>query len=379
MPLNYRGISLNPCMSKVFNSILEKRIISHCNQSNILVDEQNGFRQNRSCEDHIFALNSVIQNHINSGQSIFCAFIDLEKAFDWIDRDLLFHRLLNYNIEGKIYKSIKNMYSNTLSCIRINNILTNWFKVNSGVKQGDTLSPTLFNLYINDLAKEIKSLNLGINVNGTLLSILLYADDMVFIAKTENDLQAMLNVMYNWCNKWRLNINETKSNIVHFRPKNLKRTNFEFKYGHSTLNIVGIYKYLGVYMDEHLTYSDCINALSESAGRALGGIIGKFKQFKDIGYNTFEKLFNSGVVPILDYASSVWGSKRQNNDKITNKAIRYYLGVHRFAPNAAIKGDIGWLTDKYRRKVNMVRLWNRLVDMPNDRITKKSLTGTTDY
>ena len=106
-----------------------------------------------------------------------------------------------------------------MSCIKINNLLTSWFEVNNGVRQGDTLSPTLFAIYNHILAKEIINLNLGININNYRLSILLYADDMVLIANTETYLQKMLTTMYDWCMKWRLNINVAKSNVIHFCKK----------------------------------------------------------------------------------------------------------------------------------------------------------------
>ena len=85
----------------------------------------------------------------------------------------------------------------------LNNIFTDWFDVTSGVRQGDNVSPTLFGLFINDLSKYIKQLNKGINVRGENISVLLFADDMVLIAKNEPDLHAMNE----WMNKWRLNVN----------------------------------------------------------------------------------------------------------------------------------------------------------------------------
>ena len=81
---------------------------------------------------------------MSKSKLVFANFIDLEKAFDWVDRDLLFYRLLTCGITGKIYKAIKSLYNNTLSCVRVNNWMTGWFSVNSGVKQGDYLSPTFF-------------------------------------------------------------------------------------------------------------------------------------------------------------------------------------------------------------------------------------------
>ena len=372
LPLNYRGISLNSCLAKVFSSILNKRIVSYCNELNLLVDEQNGFRVGRSCDDHIYSLTSIVRNQIDSNKSVFCAFIDLEKAFDWVDRDLLLYTLLNYNIDGKLYYAIKAMYTKTLSCIKINNFLTNWFEVNTGVKQGDTLSPTLFAIYINDLAMEIKNLSLGININDTIVSILLYADDMILVGNSEIELQTMLSTMYDWCKKWRLNINASKSNIIHFRKKRVKETKFKFTFGPNNISVTNKYKYLGVILDEHLTFQECIQTLSDSAGRALSSIISKFKTYKDAGYNTFTKLLNSGVLPILDYGSNIWGaSKTKTANLVLNKAARYILGTHRYSPNAVLYGDTGWLTDKYRRYQSLLRYWNKLIAMSNSRLTKK--------
>ena len=101
-------------------------------------------------------------------------------------------------------------------------------------------------------------------------------------------------------------------------------------------------------------------------------IITKLRNLKEFGMKTFEKLYNSCVVPILDYQSSVWGYKDYNDiDALQNRTIRYFLGVHRFAPKLAINGDMGWLPTKERRWFNILRYWNRLVNMDEVRICKK--------
>ena len=79
------------------------------------------------------------------------------------------------------------------------------------------MSPTLFNIFINDLAENIKELNLGIKIGDLNLSILLYADVIAHIAENDKDLHTMLNYVEQWCNKWKLVINSMKSQVVHFR------------------------------------------------------------------------------------------------------------------------------------------------------------------
>ncbi len=109
-PLNYRGISLLSCAGKVFSGIINVKVVNYCEENGIYEDEQNGFRKHRSCEDHIFVLTSIVKNRMSEGRDTFCAFIDMRKAFDWIDHDLLFYNLLKHNINGNIYRCIKALY-----------------------------------------------------------------------------------------------------------------------------------------------------------------------------------------------------------------------------------------------------------------------------
>ena len=119
--------------SEISNSILNARLADFMN-SNSLFPEQNGFRKGRSCEDHIFSLTSLVKNRLVSNLPTFCAFVDLEKAFDWINRDLLLYRLLCTGIDGNFYQSIKSLLADTKSCILLKDgIKTDWFDVKSGV------------------------------------------------------------------------------------------------------------------------------------------------------------------------------------------------------------------------------------------------------
>ena len=168
-----------------------------------------GLGKKRCCIDHVFVLDSVVRNRLEEGKDTFTAFIDLQKAFDLVNREFLLFKILNAGIEGKVYKSIKSMYSINAACIRVNSMLTDWFNTLQGVRQGDSLSPTIFSLFINDLAQEIKNLNLGVTVNDKTISILMYADDIALVAPNVKNLQKMLNKMKEWVAKWHMKINVT--------------------------------------------------------------------------------------------------------------------------------------------------------------------------
>ena len=375
VPLNYRGISLLSCVYKLYSGVLNNRIMNYLEDLDFFVEEQNGFRRGRSCQDHLFCITSIIRNRLTFSKPTYAAFVDMQKAFDWIDRDLLFLKLLINNINGKIYKAIKSMYTNTIGAIKLNGLQTDWFDCISGVRQGDVLSTTLFNVYINDLAKEIKSLNFGIPVEGYNLSILLYADDIVLLSETEDDLQCMLDKLHEWCIKWNMKVNETKTNVVHFRLKNQLKTNYVFHLGETILDVNEKYKYLGIVLNEFADFGICSEVLADSAGRALGAVVAKTRYLKDMGFNTYNVLYNTGVLPVLEYASEIWGYKHYKcTDSIQERAIRYFLGLHRFTPIPALRGEVGWISTQCRRWINMVRFWNRLVEMPENRLTRKLFT-----
>ena len=155
--------------------------------------------------------------------------------------------------------------------------------------------------------------------------------------------------MQNWCDKWLLKVNLSKSNVMHFRRKRARKTTYNFHMYGKTVDLVAKYKYLGVIFDEYLEYKENADVLASSGGRALGAVINKFKTVKNIGFQTFTCLYESGVLPILQYCSGVWGGKDfEELDRVQNRAIRYFLGIHSKAPIPGLRGDMRLRSRKYR-------------------------------
>ena len=128
------------------------------------------------------------------------------------------------------------MYANVRSCVRINGICTDFFDVNLGLKWDCLLSSFLFNFYINYLIDKMKVLDLGVNINGEKLSILLYADDIVVLAENKRDIQSLLDIISEWCNNNKININRDKSKVVHFRNPSTQLSKHIFKCDNNELN-----------------------------------------------------------------------------------------------------------------------------------------------
>ena len=140
------------CFSKYFSAVLNLRLTQYAIDNNIFSKSQLGFMAGCRTADALFILNNLIDYYCKrNNRYIYSCFIDFKKAFDSIPRHKLFQKLLDYNINGKFYDCLVNIYSNDLSCIKIADQITPTFIANQGVKQGCILSPTLFNIFLADL------------------------------------------------------------------------------------------------------------------------------------------------------------------------------------------------------------------------------------
>jgi len=132
-----------------------------------------------ACQDSIFTLASLLENRLLSKRDTFACFIDLRKAFDCINRDLLWQKLeQRYRIGGHFLAALKSLYERVDCAVNINHSLSNWFEVGCGVKQGCILSPTLFALFVDDLVQALNDEEKGVVFGDSMLTALLYADDI---------------------------------------------------------------------------------------------------------------------------------------------------------------------------------------------------------
>ncbi len=128
------------------------------------------------------------------------------------------------------------------------------------------------------------------------------------------------------------------------------------------------------YLDQYLTFMKATTVLGNASGRALGGMINKYKGLGEMGYETYTKMFESLVCPVMDYSSAIWGSKSYDTlDNVFNRAQRFFTGVHRLCPIDGFTGDMGWVNNRTRWKIETLRLWNRLLKTEKDRLVYKVL------
>ena len=211
-PGNYRGISLISCLGKLYLSLWARRIADFLDAK--LDDGQGGFRRERSTIDQALTLKEILRKRKNNDKKTFLLFVDFRKAFDTVWHDGLWKRLWDCGIQGKAWRVVKNLYSSIQSRVRVDNQESKSVQMRQGVRQGCPLSPVLFNCFINELAKKLRDTNMGLQVEDKLINALLYADDVVLMAETPEHLQKLIDVVDDFCRKWRMDINLKKSEIM---------------------------------------------------------------------------------------------------------------------------------------------------------------------
>ena len=244
-PSNYRGISLISCFCKIFLSILNHRLFDFTQKHNILHRCQLGYCPgNRTSDAHII-MNNLIKTYCHeNNQKIYSCFVDFSNAFDTIPREKLFKKLLSYNITGKFFNIIRNIYMADQGSIKIGNQYTERFDIGRGVRQGCVLSPLLFNIFMADLFKQLDDNKGKMKIGDKEIACIAWADDLIIMSESESELQSMLETLEEYCEENRLTINTDKTKCMVFN-KSGRLIRKRLHINGITIENVRSYKYLG--------------------------------------------------------------------------------------------------------------------------------------
>lgn len=370
---NYRGISLSSCVSKVFNRIVAQNVSKFLEDNNVLSEIQGGFRPSFSTTDHVFILKSIAACRLAEGKKTYMAFLDFRKAFDTVWRDGLMLAIWNTGIRGKIWKIIDSLYDNVKAQVRFGNLITNDFNVEEGVKQGCALSPVLFCIFINEFAKLLRDHNVGVRIHDVCMGGLFWADDVVLLANDEQELNKMLDLAAQFSRDWRLNFNHSKSNVLVVGQR--INGDKKWKLGNDYISEVNTYKYLGVHISRTLSDHHHVDEVIKKGNRLIAyvkSIISNFDNFNRVYYGDI--LWRTIALPSINYASSVWmtNSKRDLNrlEGLQMQMARYILKAPRNTPQAALYGDLGWLSISNSQDTFKAKYLSRVINMDMHRWPK---------
>ena len=299
---NYRPISLLPGISKVLEKIIYKRLYMFLINNKILIPNQYGFRKNHSTDYALINLCDKIVNALSNKEHMIGIFLDLSKAFDTINHQILLYKLKTYGIRGIAYSWFENYLSNRSQYVAFKSHESMRLDIKCGVPQGSILGPLLFLIYINDIIH-----------SSPLLTYILFADDtnLFYSHKNLNTLTTTLNCevdkVSKWfkCNKLSLNINKTCCIYFSHNRSHNAPIHDPILIDGSPLSFKDSTKFLGVTIDSHLSWDNHIHNICNSVSRATG-ILYKLRYLLDD--KTLFMLYNALILPHLNYCNIVWGN-----------------------------------------------------------------------
>ena len=323
---NYRPISLLPIFSKILEKLIYKRMYDFIEKHNLIYKRQFGFRSKHSTTHALISTTESIKSQIDEGNIAGGVFIDLQKAFDTVNHDILCDKISYYGFVGISQQIIRSFLSNRKQYVSINGFDSSENTVMCGVPQGSTLGPLLFLLYINDLHLAMKKSVASHFADDTCIS---------FSAKKIKSLETVLNydlkIVADWLKANRLSLNVDKSKLIIFKSKRkiISDNSFSIKLNGYKLEPADQVKYLGLYLDKNLSFDYHINQLSKKLSRA-NGILAKLRHFtsKDTLISVYYSIFYSHIL----YACPVWTLTTLNNLNVISILQKKCLRIISFSP-----------------------------------------------
>ena len=307
---NYRPISLLSNLNKILEKLMFSRVYNFLEKYNCIYKLQFGFRLKHNTNHALINITETIRTALDNNKTVSGIFVDLQKAFDTVNHEILLEKLKHYGIRGITNEWFKSYLTNRRQYVSIYGYDSDVKVLSHGVPQGSVLGPLLFLLYINDLHFAIKHSN-----------VYHFADDtnLLHINESFKKTQKFLNIDLKYLHKWllanKISLNSNKTELIFFhKPKTKIPNKIKIKLNGTILKHTHAIKYLGVYLDETLSGEQHCIQLTKKLARA-NGMLAKARHFAPTELKSmYHALFSSHI----KYGSQVWG---QANDTSVNKVF----------------------------------------------------------
>jgi len=371
---NWRGITLLSVVGKLFARILERRI--RTSAGNYIGEQQGGFCPGRSVVDQLFTLHRVIEEQQLRNEPVFAAFIDLEKAYDRVSRSRLFECLTEYGVQGKLLKAVQALYNVSRSYVRTGGEVSDSFDVRIGLRQGCVLSPLLFSIFI-DRIMRVANLQGGVlydfnKQEDYRINCLMFADDLVLLAESQQQLQANLTRFGLACEDSGMRISVPKTEVVVFARKHIP---CHLTWKDAVIKQSRQFKYLGTIFTESGEKRTEILERVKKANSAVNALVMPIFGSKAVSRKAKLAIHKSVIRPILIFAHEVWNGCNNLLSMIRAvdmRCLRKILGVTMFdrIKNARICAELGVKDIVHVIKGSQCRWMGHVARMKNYRLAK---------
>ena len=373
-PNNYRGITILPIFEKIFEIVIYNRL-EFLNEAFCKIDESNGgFMKGRRTSDNIFILNGLIKKQLLLGKRLYVCFVDFSKAFDRVNRLILFYKLMKGGWSGRVMDTLHDLYKKTHSRLKVDGCLSEFIYDTVGVNQGGNASGLLFRKYMCDLSNYLR-FEYGVIAGDLILAHLLWADDLVLLSDSISGIKKQLEGLQKFCADNHMIINELKTKIMCFGSDE----KIDIEFNGSKIEQVSKYKYVGCIIQSiNSVKSDVFvmnyEYLCDKARKALFAAKAKLKHYSTVPCSILCNVFNTLVRPILTYASDVWGisvNGRNKVDKLFLWFLKNMLGVKHSTPSLMVLAETGQILPSVDCISNVIKFINRLEFMNDNAFVKQ--------
>jgi hypothetical protein len=378
---SYRGISILSTWYKILSRLLALRLEKYCERGKLRSVSQCGFRKFLRSTTAAFVLYHSIVATCSSKEkggrsgALFVCFIDFSKAFDSVSKNLLWSRLEQLGINGRMLNIIKELYKDTRFQVKVNSKISKGFVVTlSGVRQGCPLSPLLFGVFIEQLHHFLQKRCADIKViivDEEGLWELLFADDIALLAYSAHDLKRLCSALKDFCDMLHMEVNQTKTEIVVFRSPRSKDTKLqEIEYNGGVFLRKPNFRYLGLEFNELNWLAFAPQRLAESAEKAMYSVLAKCEGLHITCIQTKINMFMTFAASIANYGCQVWAVNFLNLDneycvfdnpfqRVVFTYLRLISKVRRTVSRWVLLKEFGVHTSQMFWAKLCARFWNR--------------------
>ena len=357
---NYRGITLTPVISKLFESIL----LHKCDDVLLTDDLQFGFKKSVGCPQAVFTLRTVVEYFNSKGSTVFAAALDISKAFDTVSHSLLFKSLIKAGVPIWIVKLLVHWYGKLCVAVRWNGAISQYFAVKSGVRQGSILSPSLFTVFMNIFIIQLKECGDGCTINNQFVGCIVYADDIIILSCTIGGLQHMLDMCQAVAVNVKLTFNCKKSVCISFGP-GWKRDITNMLLGAFTIDWCQSVKYLGVSLQSYSYMKVDTDVIKRRFFASCNTIISNSTGQSEL---VRLSLVESYCLPVLQYCCAAFkllDSQVKELNACWNMAYRRIFGFSKHESVKEFIGGMGRLNFKHIMQQACVKFCKNLSKTTN--------------
>ena len=270
---SYRPIALSSTLSKVLEWMILDRYSEFLGSSHL----QFGFKPHSSTTLCTGVVKNVVSHYIHSGSSVYGCFLDASKAFDIVDHNTLFKKLLDCGLPPLVVRLLSSWYSSQECRVRWGTCLSSSFRVSNGVRQGSVLSPLLFAVYLDGLLCDLIDCGVGCYWKNLFAGCVCYADDIVLLAPCPSALRTMLNICCKYASDHGLEFNTTKSQLICFRRSSQQEFPVVIHMNDEQLQFSDKVTHLGHTLSYNLCDRDDIVKATKDLNRKANYILSTFK------------------------------------------------------------------------------------------------------